>query len=203
MKWKLLLYCNKARPILRKLDKYFLGSHTDGYYWKKGQTTPYSVNGKIVAECDFEIEEIKKANYDCILFTNTLDTENLINKSCIDYFKLEEYLKPNWNKEDDLQNLDTVGYVIYIKNLHIFDTPLELNNFLYEDDTEGHYGVWEVERTPANYTIIATDVKDIGGVYCCRGTYGRLLALSSHELCDILNGKKTIIVRKRISKEML
>ena len=203
MKWKLLLYCNKARPILRKLDKYFLGKHTDNYYWKKGQTVPYNVNGKIVAECDFEVEEIKKANYDCILFTNTLDTETLITKSCIDYFKLEEYLKPNWDKEDDLQNLDTVGYAIHIKNLHVFDTPLELNNFLYEDITDSHYGVWEVERAPANYTAIATDVKDIGGVYCYRGTCGRFLALSSRELCDILTGKKTIVVRKRISKEML
>jgi hypothetical protein len=95
------------------------------------------------------------------------------------------------------------NYAIHIKNLHIFDKPKELNEFLYEDDTDGHYGVWTVERAPKNGTVICTDCKDIGGVYCCRGTYGRFLALRYQELCDVLNGKKTIVVRKKVSKEML
>ncbi len=204
---KLLLYCCKAKPYLADFkgdyQTYSNGKELDELFDKGFNPNDIMniLNGKIVAECDYDIEKInhyswvdedneKDYTYSCKT-TDGNDVLDLLKHSCLSFDELDNYLQGK------------NGYAIHIKNLHTFDMPLELNNFLYEDDTDGHYGVWEVERTPANYAIIATDVKDIGGVYCCRGTYGRFLALSSHELCDILNGKKTIVVRKRVSKEML
>ena len=196
---KLLLYCTKAKPYLYrqdddtfKLENKIVDEDISDYKKYYGLN-----NGKIVAECDFDVEEITNCGTSFMImkYDDLQESYKYTNKiargSCLDYTDLRRYLGTN------------NGYAIHIKNLHIFDEPIELNNFLYEDDTDGHYGVWEVERTPVNYTILATDVKDIGGVYCCRGIYGRFLALSSHELCDILNGKKTIVVRKRVSKEMM
>ena len=55
---KLLLYCTKAKP-------YLIGRNTDKYYLDKGgqysimDSRDFIHNGKIVAECDFEVEEIK------------------------------------------------------------------------------------------------------------------------------------------------
>ena len=197
MKWKLLLYCTKAKPTLYNVLGKFITTKYMGKDFKQDGLTHPELNDKIVAECDFEIS-IHNWYNDYSLFEKLYYQENMIfnnENSCMSSRELVSYLGNNNLKKD--------FYAIHVKNLRIFDEPMELNNFLYEDDTDGHYGVWEVERTPADYAIIATDVKDIGGVYCCRGTYGRFLALSSRELCDILNGKKTIVVRKKVLKEML
>ena len=198
---KLLLYCTKAMPRLvyrqwtrtlmefdNSFEGFLCGSKNSVGINELGECE--QLNGKIVAECDFEVEEIKKANYDCILFTNTLDTETLINKSCIDYFKLEEYLKPNWSKEDDLQNLDIVGYAIHIKNLHIFDEPKELN-WYYNSQLN------TMSKAPQNmcFAYERVDENEIDRIV--------LISIRPEWLCKILNGEKTIEVRKKVLKEML
>ena len=198
---KALLYCNKSKPYLL-CEPYMdenkpcrlLRTNMDKVIYNCAKEN--AVNGKIVAECDFEVEKIIPINvseddYDYGLSSG----KNLLKDSCLYNEDICEYLD-DYNGETIFKK----GYAIHIKNLHIFDEPKELSEFLYEDDT---VGIWPVERTPKNYTIIATDVEDIGGVYCCRGTYGRFLALSSQELYDVLNGKKTVIIRKTVSKEML
>ena len=188
---KLLLYCTKAKPYLvdcRDLDI------KNKFRLSKNKVCERPVlNGKIVAECDFEVEKIKKVNYDCILFTNTLDTESLIRKSCIDYFSLEKYLKPNWSKEDDLQNLDTVGYAIHIKNLHIFDNPKELYDCLIHPKIEPkYYGFEHLRKAPQNMMYVELD--DIKYI---------LISIRPEWLVKILNKEKTIEIRKKVLKEML
>ena len=194
---KLLLYCTKAKPYLFKNPTNIRNQFIrDYWYANKLDEKPFDediLNGKILAECDFEVEEIRKANYDCILFTNTLDTEKLINKSCIDYFKLEEYLKPNWDKEDDLQNLDTVGYAIHIKNLQIFDKPRELYDCLIHPKIEPkYYGCEHLSKAPQNMMYVELD--DIRHI---------LISIKPEWLCKILNGEKTIEIRKKVLKEMI
>lgn len=202
-KIKALLYCTKAKPYLNcdyglyDSESYFPEHFI--YLANKKDECSEVANGKIVAECDFEVEEIKKVNYDFMLFTNTLGIEKLINKSCVGYFELFEYLKPNWDKEDDLQNLDTVGYAIHIKNLNIFDSPKFLEGF---DDNEGH----TLRKAPQNMCKVLRvkigdyDYKDLNSK-----SYEPyiLISIKPEWLCKILNGEKTIEVRKKVLKEML
>ena len=214
VKYKLLLYCNKSKPYLVYHREYCSLSPTEyieyGYEtrWEDKSMLEDVCNGNIVAECDYEVEKIKYDwypnniipegdHYYTYYRTDKIEPKELYEKSCLSWEQLNSYLN-----DYDLQSFDG-GYAIHIKNLHIFDIDdrKELNEFLYEDDTDGHYGVWTVERAPKNGTVICTDFKDIGGVYCCRGTYGRFLALSPYELRDILNGKKTVVIRKSTWKE--
>ena len=190
MKLKLLLYCNKARPILRKLDKYFLGSHTDNYYWKKGQTVPYNVNGKIVAECDFEVS-IHNWYNDYSLFEKLYYQENMIfnnENSCMSSRELVSYLGNNNLKKD--------FYAIHIKNLHIFDEPKELREYgtwvqpLFLN--EGELALKKLEKAPQNMMKCYDFEKDY-----------ILISIQPQWLCKILNGEKTIEVRKKVLKEML
>ena len=184
---KLLLYCTKAKPMLRKLDKYFLGKHTDNYYWKKGQTVPYNVNGKIVAECDFEVEEIEKGYgthhtsfdeegyfddfYDYM--TKTIDEDILLKRSCLNVVELETY-NPN--------------YAIHIKNLHIFDKPINLDFYSSNFDY-----FKKVEKAPQNMMKVWEDQE----------SPRVLISIRPEWLCKILNMEKTIEVRKKVLKEML
>lgn len=177
---KLLLYCTKARPILRKLNKYFLSSHTDNYYWKKGQTVPYKVNGKIVAECDFEVEEI----FGISRGTNQPDKydfkweDRILKGACLTNEQMNDYI-PN--------------YAIHIKNLHIFDNPRELYDCLIHPKIEPkYYGCEHLSKAPQNMMYVELD--DIKYV---------LISIQTQWLCKILNGEKTIEVRKKVLKEML
>ena len=161
---KLLLYCTKAKPYLQ-VNRYVCPNEFDRYILDKKQWySPFGeplekLNGKIVAECDHEVEEIKyrydTSAYKCnnindYYYTNTLNFEQLEERSCLT------------NK--DLLNClgQKVGYAIHIKNLHIFDEPRELDN------------------KP-----------------CV------LISIRPEWLCKILNGEKTIVVRKKVLKEML
>ena len=193
-KLKLLLYCTKTKGVLRKLDNYFLDEHNDNYYWKKGQTIPYNVNGKIVAECDFEVEEITYELYgdldwqhDYLPTTNTMGVCSLENASCLDRTEIENYLRGK------------NGYAIHIKNLHIFDKPKELSVY-YNLAQNGNpllaktmqeVGIWEIYDPPVN----GPEVEHFVGKF--------FIPVSSQEMCRIANGEQTALVRRRVLKEML
>lgn len=195
MKIKALLYCTKAKPMLRKFYNYCLDKHNDNYYWKKGQVTPYNLNGKIVAECDYEVEEIVCAKLDYALsysidgtgqafYDNSIHYEpfylglnisniNLSKRSCLTNKEMYDYLQG----ED--------GKAIHIKNLHIFDEPRELNSVRYKNHS--------VKSAPQNMMK----------VYDYSGEYYILISIRPQWLCKILKGEKTIEVRKKVLKEML
>jgi len=193
---KLLLYCTKANPYLRKLDNYFLDNHKDNYYWSKGQTTPFNFNGKIVAECDYEVEEI-----DCLINTFTgeiidysghteLRDIDLFKRSCLDLESLKKYLGKKG------------GYAIHIKNLHIFDKPRELSDYYKIDSSITLREV--LNRTKPVYIPINKAPQNM--MYCHGKKTGEryiLISIKPEWLCKILNGEKTIEVRKKVLKEML
>jgi hypothetical protein len=234
---KLLLYCTKAKPYLRKLDNYFLDNHKDNYYWSKGQTTPFNFNGKIVAECDYDVEEIKYkhikerdqfgilhsevwyeykglnvCNYKCDLTSRSGFKDD---DSLFDY--LFEYLR---NKEGYSQD----GYAIHIKNLHIFDEPKELNEF---DQVNNCCFEKEVDKDWEGLPIYACvftngcryqsdghtcdkhffPIKHIKGMTKVYDTqdyeWKYIMSLSPQEMCRILNREQTIIIRKKVLKEMI
>lgn len=166
---KLLLYCTKAKPILRKLDNYFLDKHNDNYYWGKGQTVPCNLNGKIVAECDFEVEEI---NYRSAKFVCNRYYLEILKKSCLTDKQMYDYLKGE------------KGYAIHIKNLKIFDKPKELRD--YKGDSKGNF-FKIIEKAPQNMQMVLNEKLED----CI------LISIRPQWLCKILNGEKTIEVRKK------
>ena len=108
---KLLLYCCKAKPYITisndKQRVYPSCVISDGI-------KEWHLNGKIAAECDFEVEEIndRSAKFVC----NRYYLE-ILKKSCLTDKQMYDYLKG--------QN----GYAIHIKNLKIFDKPKELSEY--------------------------------------------------------------------------
>lgn len=196
MKAKALLYCTKAKPYLyRKDDDCFELLNK----LKNEDTSDYKKyyglnNGKIVAECDFEVEKINVL--DCTFRTFNLVEKEILNKSCLTYKELFEYLKNRDNPR---------GYAIHIKNLHIFDKPKELSNYytknLYKDinktftDEVMIDGEWyrPVDKAPQNMMRVKRVLQEDG----------ILISIQPQWLCKILNGEKTIEVRKEVLKGML
>lgn len=195
---KMLLYCTKSKPYL---------IHESGCYDSDDMCCDYNCfsivdrqelynqdisldetyNGKIVGECDFEVEEIK---YLCTCrdgnayATNKscLDLENLWKVSCLSPNELESYLG---NKN---------GYAIHIKNLNIFYTPKDTRKYnTYNKEGKVHIANIPIRNAPQNM-MYAFDYY---------GTPFVLISIKPEWLCKILNGEKTIEVRKKVLKEML
>ena len=193
---KLLLYCTKAKPYLRDyrgkaIYNRFVISPTDRPF-TSDDTQPI-LNGKIVAECDFEVEEIGQHRqflgfgYDLFFETDTLEDLELQKKSCLDTQQLANYFNSNANYGEK------VGYAIHIKNLHIFDEPRELYDCLIHPKIEHrYYGCEHLSKAPKNMMYVELD--DIKCV---------LISIRPEWLCKILNGEQTIIVRKKVLKEMI
>ena len=186
---KLLLYCTKSKKRLffDKIKQIFtlgnLKSNND-------------LNGKIVAECDYEVEEITYNYlgnpfydfYGMQLHTKALKESGLSQLSRINSNELRKYLL---RTEDDYIAPLEVGYAIHIKNLHIFDKPRELSKCYYLTLEKGF--LRQIKKAPQNmcYAFTTRDDKDI------------LISIRPEWLCKILNGEKTIEVRKKVLKEML
>lgn len=218
MKIKALLYTTKAKPILRKLDNYFLDEHADNYYWKKGQVAPYNFNGKITAECEYEVEEICSekidigVGYEPLFYTKT--TDDISKGSCLTQFEIEDYLGCKVGGE-------VVGKAIHIKNLHIFDKPRELSDYYTritdKDRTNDFKGIdvifpdvrideWflecvsckKLEKAPQNMQKIITFNKETNEY-----EYAILISIQPQWMCLILNRVKDVEVRRVVLKEML
>lgn len=224
---KLILYCTKNKSyLLKDIDKWFLSDKSQESYWKKGQIAPYYFNGKIVAECDFEIEKIiyretDKNNYS--FSTETLTPDELLDKSCLTILELCKYIgsNPNWTKGD-------YGYAIHIKNLNIFDKPKELSEYLQSSlpnpkhikfaNWRANYfwafGDYATKNPQMTCEQLIETFKSSVSIkkapqnmcYCYDADDGNkyiLISIHPEWLCKILNGEKTIEIRKKVLKEML
>lgn len=196
---KILLYCTKAKPYLyRQDDDRFellnkLKNEDTSVYQKYYRLN----NGKIVAECDFEVEELRLDNDDPLgdywYETETLSKYELLEKSCLTDDELFDYLG-EYNK----------GYAIHIKNLHIFDKPRDITKLVlinqYRNDLKGtQYNkvkVAHLNMCMVDYAINCNYKENIFDGYI-------LISIHPEWLCKILNGEKTIEVRKKVLKEML
>ena len=209
---KLLLYCTKGKLSLRKSIKdkdYYLDNGSEFNIIPKKD---YVLNGKIVAECDFEVEEIEKgygthhASFDergCFddyydYMTKTLDEDILLKRSCLNVEELENY-NPN--------------YAIHIKNLHIFDYPKETGRYstrtrkVVSDiicDSCTAFG-FDCRKCPDGY-----DYQNVGYVRHMMKVYGRTvdseyiaIPVTPEEMCRIANGEQTVLVRRTVLKEMI
>ena len=204
---KILLYCCKEKPYLYKTEKPMIEKKFGDYHTQlnKAVLNDKCLNGKIVAECDFEVEEIEYDWYPCDILpigehyytyyhTKSISTaKEFYSKSCLDWDKLNQYLN-----DYDSQKFEG-GYAIHIKNLHIFNEPKELSVYynLTQNDkpllakTMQKVGIWEIYDPPVNGPEVEHFVVKF------------LIPVHSEELRRILNKEQTVLVRKRVLKEML
>lgn len=204
---KLLLYCTKSKPLLwdnRSFKKYMeeKGIEEPSFITSNDMQTSFVadlLNGKIVAECDFEVEEIERVrkwnsteDYDYEYETEKLNYDELLKKSCLYSNQLEDYLEFN-------------GYAIHIKNLHIFDEPrditqLVLINQIRKDLKGTQYN--RVKVAPQNMCLVdyAIDCDYKENIF---DSPYILISIKPEWVCKILNGEKTIEVRKKVLKEMM
>ena len=178
---KLLLYCTKAKPYLYDLRK-LMGEFSQ-YNAKQINFDDFLINGKTVAECDFEVEDLRIVDDDPLgaywYETKTLSENEVLEKSCLTSDELYEYLG-EYNE----------GYAIHIKNLHIFDKPRELSD--YKGNSKGNF-FKIIEKAPQNMQMVLNEKLED----CI------LISIRPKWLCKILNGEKTIECRKKVLKEML
>lgn len=115
MKTKLLLYCTKAKPNLWKRHLGFCA-----------EELPYDIddiycNGKIVAECECEVE--KNANDD----VDNVPRKPFLEESCLTFEQLDKYV---WLCGGE------PFYALQLNNIKVFEKPLELREceYAYEID---------------------------------------------------------------------
>lgn len=183
---KLLLYCTKAKPYLVER----LSFNEKKFYQCRKKNDYYSLNGKIVAECDFEVEEIIANDvkiYDeygikyttkngCSYIDDNF--ESLLNNSCLNAFELNDYLSGK------------NGYAIHIKNLHIFDKPKELNDYYKFDGIYNDINNWKtIDKAPQNMMYAYDLISELG----FSGTYNMHLKKKHLNInsitMDVLNFK--------------
>lgn len=195
---KLLLYCTKAKPYLYKhfKGKFFLSNTNEKIC---------ALNGLIVAECDFEVEEIKNYNNSITYYTKNLDHVGLLSKSYLGIHKLDDYLKGR------------NGYAIHIKNLHIFDELMGLSEYNKKieykkcENCEEHCKFYyskntmsgETNKGCTRYYRIQKAPQNMCYCYDASGNKNIIISIQPEWLVKILNGEKTIEVRKKVLKEML
>jgi predicted transcriptional regulator len=175
---KCLIYVTKSKQWLF-FDK------SINYYSLSNKKVDNDLNGKIVAEFDGEVEEITKSISSVV---EEWYSKELLKKSCLTAFELDDYLKGK------------TGYAIHIKNL-VADGWRDLEEFL----TCGRDNVFKhAKRPPQNmmkvwepaYPIYCYSYPSIKDEYI-------LISIRPEWACKILNGEKTIEVRRKVLKEML
>ena len=210
---KLLLCCNKGNKqnilVGDKQTNYGVFSETLlGTTFNKDKY----LNGKIIIECDFEVEKIEykhiKERDQFGLLHNEAWFEykglNVTHYECDlasrsgfkDAHSLWEYL---FEYLIDKEGYPQDGYVINIKNLHIFDEPRNPEDYLTWDWVE--YSSGPVYAIPKKLLTKITRMTKVMSLKYDSGDY--VIPLSPEEMCRIANKEQTSIIVKRVLKEML
>lgn len=230
MSVKCLIYCSKAKPYLSEemIDPPFIENK---FCLNVRQDINHNrvLNGKIVAS--FDCEKVEPFNCCCVPYRkeNNLGYELFIDNGV---YKVEwkeninlrdeekRYNNPeNYKddgvvferkdryintmlKNDDLEkaklspqelldyiSLGKEGYAIHISNLEIFDKPLSFDkDYIYKDYKTNEL----IEKAPQNMC----------NVYDRFGNHYILISIKPEWVCKILNGEKTIEVRKKVIKAL-
>ena len=122
MATKVLLYCAKAKPYLLRFT---IGNKM--LYKLDNQWYGNVLNGKIVAECEVECEEIGlKDQLNVFAYWGFVNREfkefdELCKNSCFTNQELDKYLIREGKEPEGPE-----GYASHISNLNVFNRPLEL-----------------------------------------------------------------------------
>lgn len=190
-KIKGLLYCTKAKPYIMK---YKDGKYKEiaSFYNKQDLIDCELLNGTIPCECEIEVEEIEKIygnNHACFdkdgyfddyadYVTKSIEEIELLKHSCLTSDELENYLQ------------DKNGYALHISNLKIFDEPRKLSNY--------HISYFNKEFNMMREKHIEKAPQNMMNVYDIKGNHYILISIQPQWLCKILNGEKTIEIKKQV-----
>lgn len=174
---KALLYCTKNGKYLINLnfEKYEL---CDWKLREKKIYAPYSYNGYVIAECEINKVEQIFVKEDLIKKSVKglkfyVETKSLNEKELLNKSKL--------NQHEILDYLDfNYGYALHLENIKIYTEARNIKRY------------YEITNAPPN-------------MMKCYDYFGKeyiLISIRPEHLVNILNGKKTIEVRKKILKEM-
>ena len=175
---KCLLYCTKAKPYLFEYDNdrfAFLECRLEDKLCFENEI----LNGKIVAECEIETEKLKKLSLVERRngFLRYENEEEILKQSCLSELQLREYLL----KTDD------EGYALFIKNLKTKTLSFD-KDYIFKKP----HGNEVIKRAPQN----------MQWCFDRRGNRYALISIRPEWLCKILNGEKTIEIRKKVLKGM-
>lgn len=212
---KVLLYCTKAKPYLWYEQHYtdmLEQLHISNKSLNDIGLCDYDLlNGKVVASCDVNtIYKLVKHDYaEAYHKSDRCDPDVgfnwILDNTCLTNNELWDY-----GKGKDL-------YAWHIDNLQVFDEPIELRE-LYKADMNDDIGsvcwlLWSIQQEDADDSYI-NDLKEVletrhvtrapqsyQYVYY-KGEKCLLLSVKSEYVEKILNGKKTIEIRKSVSKEV-
>lgn len=185
-KVKALLYCTKAKPYLVKDEFPYKSEKPYFIHYKKPGRWGLPLNGRIIAECDIETEEIKICGDEIRNYFGNNAGIDIEERACLKFEQIEQYLCTN----------DYKGYALHISNLKIFDKPQKYqDDYLYRRKINTYfYNDEYFRKAPQNMMKVIDAYGDDEYV---------LISIRSKWLCKILNGEKTIEVRKRILKGMI
>ena len=196
MKIKALLYCTKNKVNCAYLVNYF------GYRFVRMEEREKEsfdiLNGKIVCECEVDTEEIKlieNEEQDMFFETNSMKGQTLDKRSCLKEYELDNYLNLYSHEIGD-----KCGYALHLSNVK--ERVMELSR-CYSQWQVDHLNVEEyfihikgIEKAPQNmqwvYILNHEDKLE----------KRLLISVRPQWLCKILNGEKTIEVRRKVLKGM-
>lgn len=192
---KCYIYCTKSKPNI-------------------------GLNGKVVA-C-FDLNKVEKMGLDTnkgLVFDSDYNKE-----SCLTLKELVEYIDNNYYSSEELvEYIGNYYYAWYIENLEIFDKPMELRDFCKAIDIktalkQGIVEEWEI--APLSYEdeevkFVVCDLNKAPQSWCyALERYALenpevliekciLISVKPEWVKKILNGEKTIEIRKTAPKELL
>lgn len=210
---KLLLCCTKNKRGYLHFDKREDTPKNRKYYLSP-DSSPFDtyepdnyLNGKVFAECDYEVEEIENnvnafGDYKLPYFeTKTLNGNEIEERSRLSYGELKGRLQNGGNGFYGYS-----GYAIHIKNLNTFDNARSLNYYWNKNKKEC------LKHSPSNMMKVSeikqeeitipfkTNPKEVNAIKI--NDY-ILVMVNPEEACDLLNGNRTLLIRKRVIKGML
>lgn len=135
------------------------------------------INGHIVAECEVETEKLKKLSLNERRngFLRYENEEEILKQSCLSGEQLRHYLRK------------TDGYALHIKNL-------KRKILSFDKDC--------IFKKPHGNEVITRAPQNMQWCYDRRGNRYALISIRPEWLCKILNGEKTIEIRKKVLKGM-
>lgn len=179
---KVLLYCTKAKPKIYSYETLMTNSFSKG--------REFELNGKVVASFELnKVDEIENRTTAFIIDKDQAYTETIAKNSCIGFDDLKKYLG---NKN---------GYAWHIDNLKVFDEPVELGELYKDYEVLSIKGGKEIYTNDTPYFKLTKAPQSYQYVYY-NGEKCLLLSVKSEWVYKILNGEKTVEIRKSVPKEV-
>ena len=188
---RLILYCTKQPPYLLKTTECLTDVCNKYFTSNNSLLKDIALNGKIVAECDYEVEKIEyyeKGNYHRTPKTWSYDLER---NSCLNIIQIKKYLGEN------------IGYAIHIKNLK--ERVMEFSDVYKYDNSYNNMFGWIVEENK-KYIPLDKAPQNMMKVWIYENgewVMYILISVRPEWLFLELKGEKTIEVRKKVLKEMM